>query len=320
MNIFIIGGTGFIGYHATLEFIKHGYKVSTLSLPPLPVDQLLPPEVNIQLGDLNELSDENIRDLLRGQDALVFAAGADDRVIPKAPAYDFFYEANVRVPKRLYQLAKEAGVQKGVLLGSYFAYFNRVWPRLELAKHHPYIRSRVAQIMETMEVAMPDLDLMVLELPYIFGSMPGRTPLWAPLLRYLRSPMPLFYPRGGSNCVSVKQVGKAILGAVERGRRGEIYQIGDENLKWEEMLTRLGQAAGIKKRFIPLPNWIVRAGLALTEVYIRVRGREGGLDLFHFADLQTAETFFDPKPSRKALGYGHGDLDQAFKDTVDACL
>lgn len=320
MNIFIIGGTGFIGYHAILEFVKKGHSVSTLSLPPLPVDNLLPPEVTIRLGDLNQLDDENIRDLLKGQDALVFAAGADDRNIPKAPAYDFFYEANVQVPKRLFRLAKEAGVQKGVVLGSYFAYFNRLWPGLELAKHHPYIRSRMAQINETMEVTMPDLELMVLELPYIFGSMPGRVPLWAPLIRYLRSPLPLLYPRGGSNCVSVTQVGKAILGAVEQGKGGEIYQIGDENLSWEDMLTRLSQAAGVKKRVVTLADWIVRVGLTLTEVYIRIRGREGGLDLLHFIDLQTTKAFFDPEPSRKALGYGQGDLDEAFKETVDACL
>ena len=319
MKIFIIGGTGFIGYHATLEFIRHGHEVSTLSLPPMPEEGLLPSEVNIQLSDLNQLSDDEIRELLRGQDALIFAAGADDRVIPMAPAYEFFYEANVRVPKRLFRLAKETGVRRGVVLGSYFAYFNRIWPEFELAKHHPYIRSRMTQIEEIMDVTMPELELMVLELPYIFGAMPGRRPLWAPLIRYLRSPFPLLYPQGGSNCVSVKQVGKAILGALERGKGGEIYQIGDENLTWEELLTRLGRAIGKQKRVISLPNQVVKIGLTMVETFIRLRGREGGLDLSHFVDLQTANAFFNPEPSRTALGYSHGDLDEAFLATVNAC-
>jgi len=319
MNVFIIGGTGFIGYHAVFEFLRRNHAVSTLALPPLPTTDLLPAEVDIHLADLSKLSDQEVRDLIQGQDALVFAAGADDRTIPKAPAYEFFYEANVRAPKRLFRLAREAGVRRGVILGSYFAYFDRIWPEMDLAKHHPYIRSRVAQIEETMKVAMPELDLMVLELPYIFGAVTGRKPLWSPLVRYLRSPIPLFYPRGGTNAVSVKQIAEAIVGAVERGKGGEIYQIGDENLTWEALLTRLGKAAGVEKRVITLPDWIVRGGMALVEQYHRIQGREGGLDLVEFTKLQTSQTFFDPSQSRDALGYGSGGLDEAFKETVAAC-
>ena len=319
MKVFIIGGTGFIGYHATLEFLQRGHQVSTLALPPLPEDNLLPGEVGIHLADLNELSDEAVRDLFRGQDALVFAAGADDRTIPKAPAYEFFHEANVVAPQRLFRLARQVGVRRGVILGSYFAYFDRIWPEMELAKHHPYIRSRVAQIEATQQEAEPDLALMVLELPYIFGAMPGRTPLWAPLIRYIRYPIPLFYPRGGSNAVSVKHVAEAIVRAVERGQGGEIYQIGDENLTWEELLIRLGKAAGKEKGIITLPDWIVRVGMRLVEGFLRLQGREGGLNLVPFTELQTAQAFFDPSKSREALGYGSGGLDEAFKETVEAC-
>jgi hypothetical protein len=171
-----------------------------------------------------------------------------------------------------------------------------------------------------MLAAMPDLELMVLELPYIFGAMPGRTPLWAPLIRYIRYPIPLFYPRGGTNAVPVRQVAEAIVGAIEVGKAGEIYQIGDENLTWEAMLTRLAKAAEIRKRVITLPDWIIRGGMWLVELYFKLQEKEGGLALVHFTDLQTAQTFFDPTGSRTALGYSQGGLDQAFKETVEACL
>lgn len=60
---------------------------------------------------------------------------------------------------------------------SYFAYFDRIWPEMRLAEHHPYIRSRKGQEAQSLEAAMPDLQLCILQLPYIFGSMPGRAPL-----------------------------------------------------------------------------------------------------------------------------------------------
>jgi nucleoside-diphosphate-sugar epimerase len=318
MNVFIIGGTGFIGYHAVVEFIRRGHQVSVLALPPLPADDLLPPEVDIKLADLNSLPDEEVRALLRGHDALVFAAGVDDRTIPKSPSYDFFYEGNVRSCSRLFRLAREVGVKRGVVIGSYFAYFARIWPEMELSKHHPYIRSRIEQINHAMQAAMPDLELMVLELPYVFGTMPGRTPLWAPLIRYTSYPIPLFYSRGGTNVVAVKHVAEAIAGAIEAGKGGEVYQIGGENLTWVEFLTRLSEKTGKKKRVITLPDWIIRLGLWFVELYFKFQGREGGLDPVPFVDVQTAETFFDPTPSRIALGYGQGGLDDAFQDTVQA--
>ena len=165
MDVFIIGGTGFIGYHAALAFHQRGDQVSVLALPPIPIENLLPPQVQIHFGDLSSLADSKVRDLLGGVDALVFAAGADDRVIPKSLSTDYFFKRNVLACKRLFQLARDTGVRRGVIIGSYFAHFDRIWPEMELAVHHPYIRSRVAQITQSMQAALPDLELMVLELP-----------------------------------------------------------------------------------------------------------------------------------------------------------
>ena len=52
----------------------------------------------------------------------------------------------------------------------------------------------------------------------------------------------------------------------------------------------------------------------------RWQGKEGELNLLEFVKLQTANTFFDPTPSRLALGYGQGGLAEALRDTVRACL
>ena len=55
------------------------------------------------------------------------------------------------------------------------------------------------------------MSISMLELPYIFGSMPGKAPLWKPLIRYILSPFPLFYPAGGTTCVSVQPGGAGNL-------------------------------------------------------------------------------------------------------------
>ena len=320
MKVFILGGTGFIGTHATQALLENGHQVSTLAFPPLPPEGLLPEDVRISLGNFNELGDEEVLDLLTGCQGAVFAGGVDDRVTPKAPAYPFFYEMNVLSSARFFRLAAQAGVRRGVLLSSYFAHFNQEWPELQLSEHHPYIRSRVEQETEVIAASGNALDVMILQLPYIFGHMPGRMPLWKPVLDYIHSPLPwIFYPRGGSAMVGVDKVAEAILGALERGTGGMRYPIGDENLTWQEWLRRLMHLQGMEKRIVTLPDWLVKLGLLVVKGWHKLRGLEGGLDPAHFLALQTRRTFLNPGPAQQALGFEGGTLEQAFRQTVKGC-
>jgi dihydroflavonol-4-reductase len=208
----------------------------------------------------------------------------------------------VLAAQRFFRLAVQAGVMRCVLLGSYFAHFDRVWPKLQLAKHHPYIRSRVEHESVVIKAAGDQLDVMILQLPYIFGNMPGRFPMWKPLVDYLHWPLPwVFYSRGGSAMVAVDQVADAIVGALEQGKGGERYMIGDENLSWEEWLQRMMKIAGIEKRVVSLPNGLVKLGLLGLAGWNKLRGLEGGLDPRDFSALQTRKTFLIPSRLKRRL-------------------
>ena len=318
MNIFIIGGTGFLGYHTALEALRRGYAVTALGLPPVPQDETFTRNVRVIIKSLEQTSDDELCELMTGHDALVFAAGADDRFLPPKPAYPYFHHGNVEVTQRVLSIAKRAGVKRAVILGSYFAHFNRLWSHLELAQHHPYIRSRVEQEQVCLALSTPGFDVMVLELPYIFGSMPGRLPLWTPLIKYIQSTKLLFYMRGGSACVSVQTVAEAILGAIKSGSGRQVYPISDENLTWTEMLTRLAHALGKQIRVITLPTWIL--SIASWGIWLSrsLQGKEGGLNMKYFASLQTACMFIDPIPAQTALGFSIGGLNRSSQDTVSA--
>ncbi|MHC1740511.1 MAG: NAD-dependent epimerase/dehydratase family protein [Anaerolineaceae bacterium] len=320
MNVLLIGGTGFLGYYAVKELTRRGHTVSILALPPLPAEGLFPPETKILLANLNHLDDDEIFKLLRGQDAVVYAAGADDRITPKAPAYPFFYKHNVEATRRIVSLARQAKVKKVVIMGSYFAYFDRIWPQLKLQAHHPYIRSRVEQEEIAIATAGDEMAVMILELPYIFGSMPGRTPLWKPLIDYIRATPVIFYTHGGTNCIAVEHVAEAISGAVEQGKGGQRYVIGDENLSWVDLLYKLSRLTGKEKKVISLPNWLAVVAGAFIKGLHSMQGKQGGLDPVELIKLQTAMTFFDPAQSRKELTYGSGGLEAALEKTVEACI
>jgi dihydroflavonol-4-reductase len=315
--VFVIGGTGFLGYYTIQEFLKNGWGATALGLPPAPPADLFPAEVQMILRDLDSVSDEELLALMQGHAALVFAAGLDDRYTLKKPAYPKFFHANVEVPVRVLRLAKQAGIDHAVVFGSYFAYFNRIWPEMNLGERHPYIRSRVEQ--ELAVTSLPGLNVDVLELPYIFGDPLGRRPLWYPLVKYIRSAPIVFYMRGGTACISATTVGKAAFGAVERGHAGTCHPIGQENLTWTQMLKRIAQADKRKISVVTLPAWMIKLGMFGVSLMHKLRGKEAGLNYWYFSQLQTAETFLDPQPSQEALGYTTSDLDVAFRETVFEC-
>ena len=309
-----------MGYHATHELVRRGHEVTVWGLPPAPAADLLPDSVVVQLLDVAAVDDRQLRELLAAYDAIVFAAGADDRAVPAEPAFTFFYQANVRTSVRVTAAARQAGVRKLVLLGSCVTYFDRLWPDLTIAEDHPYVYSRREQIELCTAVSGSDMALVVLELPYIFGAMPGAVPLWAPLIRYVRSGLPLYYTNGGTNMIAVIHVAEAIAGAVERIDSSDIFQVGDENVSWTRFLKALCKAVGRKDDTIKIIEDDKILGMGwVGDALHSMRGKEAGLHIREFVQIQIAETYFDPRASRKALGYGAGGLEQAWRDTVAAC-
>lgn len=319
MRVLLIGGTGFVGYHAALELNRRGHEVVALART-APKDDLLPIEIGIVLGDVCRLGEADLFTLLEAMDAVVFAAGADERTVPAAPAYAYFHDANVDPVVRLVAAAKRADVHRVVILGSCFSFFDRLWPQLRIAERHPYVRSRLAQSEQALAAADGGVDVITLELSYIFGSTPGRVPLWAPLVRYVTSRAPLLSPKGGTNMIAVDDVAEAIAGAVEHGVGSTRYLVGDENVTWGEFLQRLAAAAGLERRVITMPTSMVRTGMLAVRTYHSMRGKESGLDPVALVELQTRETFFDPSISKRQLGYRGGRLDDAFERTVVASL
>ena len=316
MRVFVVGGTGFLGYHVVQSCLARGWQVTALGLPPAPAQ--LARGIKVLLQDFERTPDPALRRLLRGHDAVVFAAGMDERTTPARPAYPRLHKANVEDLARVLRLARDAGATRAVVLGSYFTYLDRAWPALRLAEQHPYIRSRVEQARAAS--AIPGLDGMVVELPYVFGALPvpGWEPLWTPLVRYIRRSPVVCYTAGGSACISAGVAGEAVAAAIERGKAGERYPIGQENLGWAQLLTRLARADGRTIRVVTVPTPFVRLGFGAVQFVHRLQGKEGGLDLPQFTAVQTAQAHIDPAPSRQALGYALDDLDRAFRETVAA--
>lgn len=328
-KIMIIGGTGFLGYYTGKLALERGYEVGSISildddLVNKDLDSWFPKEINNTICDVFAAKEDELVELLKGYDYLIYSVGPDDRYTPKAPAYEFFHYRLVDSVAKCFRAAQRAGIKKGVVFNSYFAYFDRRYPEMELAKKHPYIRCRVEQA-KILNEQKKNMEVVVLEFPYIFGSMEARVPIWRDVFldRFVNNHKRVFFSKGGTTMIAVEHIAEAALGALEYGKDGERYPVGDENHSFKWMLETMSEAKGIKKKVHLPPTWMCVIGAKFIENGFRKEGREGGLDyVLVMKEIMSKDMVIEPEVLDKVCAELHisrGGVKQAIKKTMDRC-
>lgn len=336
-KVFIAGGTGFLGYYSCLEFLRQGVEVATISIPDIKLGDWFPKEVKVEYGNLFTAKKEDLMKLFAGYDVLVYAVGPDDRVHAPAEvgAYKFFHDRLVKSVEKVFEAARDAGVKKAVLANSYFSYMDRTYPERKLAEKNPYIKVRVEQEDALIKVgkggaANGGMDVVSLELPYIFGSMPERTPLWKEVFldRFVNFPA-VYFPKGGTNMIHVTGVAEAIVAASFYGKHEDKLPIGNVNHKYKYMINQMMIACGAKKRCANIPTWVATLGGKAVHRSLKKKGECSGLDYTKLMkDIQSQDYYFDPAvvaDVRKHLHYdefgykGGLTIEDGIKETMVAC-
>ena len=328
-KLMIVGGTGFLGYYTAKLALEKGWEVGSISildddLVNKDLSSWFPKEIKNTLLDVFTCKEEELVSLMQGYDYMIYAVGPDDRYTPKAPAYEFFYTRLVVACAKVFRAAEKAGVKKSVVYNSYFAYFDRRYPEMKLAEQHPYIRCRVEQA-RLLNEQKKNMEVVVLELPYIFGSMEARIPIWRDVFldRYVNGHKLVFFSKGSTTMTSIDHIAEAGIGALEYGQDGKCYPIGDQNKSFKWMLSTMSEAKGVKKKILLPPTFLCVMGAKAIEKGFHKQGLEGGLDYAKVMkdimsiDLVVEEEIMDK--INEELHISRGGLEEAIKATMDRC-
>jgi dihydroflavonol-4-reductase len=313
MKVFIVGGTGLIGYETSHQLIASQHEVIALALPPLSKTFIASSKMQIILKSYEDLNDEELLKLMDGCQGFVFAAGIDERIESEPPITSLYERYNIQPVDRLLKLAKQAGIKSAVILGSYFSHFHRKYPEWKLTEFHPYIASRIKQAEVALSYADESMNVAVLEMPYIFGIQPGREPVWTILVRQImKMRFATFYPKGGTTMITLKQAVQAVVGALINNKGGNNYPIGYFNLTWKEMLAIFHIGLGYKKRkIITIPNWLYQIYINQLSKNIAKKGIDMGLKMEKFTNAITNNLFIDKNEASSFLGVTDDDLKEA---------
>ena len=303
-SILVTGASGFVGSAIANTFRRNGYRVRVLVRPSSPRVNIDPAD-EVFVGDM--LDRASVAAALKGARYLIHAA-ADYRLW--APSPGDLLRTNVEGTRILMEEAQRAGLERVVYTSSVATFDLRAGGIADETRALPesaavgaYKRSKVmAENIVAGMVANGGLPAVIVNPSTPIGPRDVKpTPTGRILIEAASGRMPAFVDTG-LNFVHVDDVAEGHLAALLRGRIGERYILGGENLTLRQVLLDIAGIVGRRARPVRLPRAAIYPVAFGAEFLARVTGRApfatvDGLRMSRYT------MHFDDAKARSELGY-----------------
>jgi dihydroflavonol-4-reductase len=257
MKALVTGATGFIGGAVVRALVKSGLAVRVLARAGADLQNIQNLAVERIEGDLRDPA--SLRRSLAGCRQLYHVA-AHYALWAKDPS--IFYDINVTGTKNLLEAARDVGVERIVYCSTIGAIglppggglgTEETPVSLEQMAGH-YKRSKYLAEQEVLKLARAGLPVVIVNPSAPVGAGDVKpTPTGQIIVDFMKGRMPA-YIETGMNIVDVDDVAAGHLLAMERGRIGERYILGNKNLMLREVFEIMSRLTGIKAPSIKLPR------------------------------------------------------------------
>jgi nucleoside-diphosphate-sugar epimerase len=321
MHVLTIGGAGQLGHFILKHLASEACEQSIIGMGRLPEEGYLPGGTHYIECNVEKASEKELQKHFKGVNTVIHAAGADGRNMFPSPAIKGFREANVNPIPRIISAMRAAGANRLIILGSYYTAMHRMYPNLDLPGKSAYIQSRVEQTQVAFEHAAADIDVAILELPYIFGAAPGRGTLWGFYVDSLKNCSDsLAVHAGGSACITMNQVGVAAAHAALYSKGHKCYPIGNSNFTYVEIYQYFAKVLDTTCDIVPQKSDYFKEKAMQTLKRLEASGVESAYDPIGLLDIEEQLLYIDPLPSMQALNYHPEAIDAAIQETVEATI
>jgi dihydroflavonol-4-reductase len=317
MPTLVTGASGFLGSHIARQLVARGDNVRVL---------LRPSSHNRAISDLSlEYVTGDLRDPVSLERALkgvkrVFHVAADYRLWARRSKD--IYESNVGGTKNLLMAAENAGVEQFIYTSTVATIaVDRPQPpnestetRLDEMIGH-YKRSKWLAEQEVRNAAKNGAPIIIAMPTTPVGPWDWKpTPTGKIIVDFLNGKLP-GYVDTGLNFVGVEECAAGHLLVADKGKSGERYLLGAENLTLKQVLDLLAKITGLRA-----PSMKISHGLALTAAYAntifsRLTFREPQIPI-EGVKIAQHKMFVDSSRAQRELGFRPGSVAAALERAV----
>jgi len=321
MRVLVTGGTGFIGSHVVRRLLREKIQVRCLVRPSSNRSNLQGLPVEMVEGDLHNVGSlaaalQDCREL--------YHLAADYRIWSKNP--EEMQRTNVEGTRLILQAAADAQLQKVVYTSSVAAVgrpvVNGVWGVGEEtmdppAAHQigPYKRTKFESEIVAREFARQGLPLVIVNPAAPIGAQDIKpTPTGRLILDFLKGKVPV-YVDTGMNFVDVEDVAEGHWLAAQKGRIGERYILGHQNMTLKDFLGLVAKVSGRPAPKIQIPYAVAWLAGAVSTGISAITGKEPAIPL-DGVRMAHAPMYYSSAKAVRSLGLPQTPIEQAVQRAV----
>ena len=318
-KVLVTGASGFVGSAVAAKLVERGFSVRALVRATSPRTHLAGLDLEYVQGDLRDA--ETIRPAMAGVRYL-FHVAADYRLW--ARDRNEIVINNVTGTRVMMEEALRAGVERIVYTSSVATLavqrdgtsVDETVPLEEFKAIGAYKRSKVAaeRLVERM-IAQQGLPAVIVNPSTPIGPRDVKpTPTGRIIVEAALGRIPAFVDTG-LNLVHVDDVAQGHLAALDRGKIGERYILGGQNVQFSEMLAVIANLIGRRPPRVRLPRSAIVPLALAAETVARFTGREPFVTMDALR-MSKYRMFFTAAKAERDLGFTARPFTDALTDAI----
>ncbi len=304
MQIFVTGGSGFVGGHLIEALARHHHDVRALARSDKAADQVRVYGAAAVRGELGSVTPE----MLVGADAVIHAAAYVEEWGTRAQ----FWQGNVVGTRNMLEAAHAAGVRRFIHVGTEAALFAgkdlvNVDESAPYPPHHRYLYSETKAEAERLVLAAnaPEFATLSIRPRFVWGPRDNSV---LPSILKMAKAGNFAWIGGGTARTSTTHVANLVHAlelALTHGDGGRAYFIADDGERTlREFMSAMAATAGVDLGTRVVPKLVARALARVVEGTWRLFGVQRQPPLTRFAaEMMSATVTVDTTRARQELGY-----------------
>jgi dihydroflavonol-4-reductase len=320
MLVFLTGATGFVGSHVARVLVAQGADLRLLVRSGSDLRNIQELQSERVVGDLRDAA--SLKKAVAGCE-VVFHVAADYRLWVRDPAQ--MYRSNVEGTKAILEAARESKVRRVVYTSSVATMgfqsnghlANEDSPVSLANMIGPYKRSKFMAEEIAIQAGKSGMDVVVVNPTTPVGERDLKpTPTGRIVVDFLKKKFPA-YVDTGLNLVDVAECARGHVAALEKGKTGERYILGGENLTLKQILDKLAAITGLPSPKIRVPYAVALATGVVDQVftgYIRRREPRATIDAVR---MGRKKMFVSSGKAERDLGWRTLPVDGGLRRAVE---
>ena len=319
MKILVTGADGLLGSNLVRELLSRGHVIRAFVQPGRQQKTLEGLPIEKFAGNL--LNPDEVIKAAEGCEAIIHCA-ASTAVWPIRS--EIINKVNIDGTKNIIEAVYKNNIQRLIYVGTAnsFGFGSKSQPGVEGNPYKSatygldYMDSKYKAMQVVLEeVKTNKLPAVIVNPTFMFGPYDSTPSSGAMIVALYKGKVP-GYTKGGRNYLCAKDAAVAIANALTKGSVGECYILGNENLSYREIFTKISNTIGVKPPSLAIPSVFAKLYGRIGSIIGNVTGNAPAIS-YPLARISADEHYYNPAKARTELGLPQTPVETGIRESFE---